>query len=96
MLYFVLCHLLYYLINDHSYYLINVLSCIVSNRAPPYQLSIKYIYEHKTFMDTDSYLPPLTVYKLSEFTIAHAQLLSVIRHCLHLARKVFPPPTPPP
>lgn len=31
MLYFVLCHLIYYLKNDHSYYIINVLSCIVSN-----------------------------------------------------------------
>lgn len=82
MLYFVLCHLLYYLINDHSYSLINVLSCIVSNGAPPYRLSIKYIYEHKTFMDTDSYLPPLSVYKLSEFIIAHAQLFSVTRHFL--------------
>lgn len=31
MLYFVLCHLIYYSINDYSYYIINVLSCIVSN-----------------------------------------------------------------
>lgn len=40
----------------------------------------KYIYEHKTVMDTDSYVPPLTIYKLSEFTITHAQLLSATRH----------------
>lgn len=39
-----------------------------------------YIYEHKTYMDIDSYLPPLTVKKLSEFYILHAQLFSVTRH----------------
>lgn len=26
----------------------------------------KYIYEHKTVMDTDSYLPPFTIYQRPE------------------------------